>query len=301
MPNGKGKATGVSEHNDSLSRVIAVYNGKGGVMKTSVTANLAGSLTKEGMRVLVVDLDRSGAMAIHLGVRGSEGDDRGKGVFDSIWSGDPLPVKVGVKPNLDFIFGGKLLAMIEQLAASPEAETELQTGNVAREFAARLADVADDYDIILLDCPPQGQDILHRLALAAARYVLIPTMTNPTSWEGLRDVGPDVRRARETNPELDYLGLVITAHDSRASRVLRVTRAALDDVGDKVPTLRTTIRASKAAAQDAEREGRLVYELASHGSASRQAAIGLAEDYRALAREVCQRITTAETAQEETA
>lgn len=188
--------------------------------------------------------------------------------------------------------------MIEQIAGS-DAEKELPTASVAAEFAARLDEVAGEYDIVLIDCPPQGQDILHRLALAAARYVLIPTMTNPTSWEGLRDVGPDVRRARESNPDLTYLGLVITAHDSRATRVLRVTRAALGDVGDKVPTFRTTIRSSKAAAQDAEREGRLIYELAAEGSASRQAAIGLASDYRELARETCARITAAENTQQE--
>lgn len=305
---------------DALSRVIAVINGKGGVLKTSIVANVAGCLAKSGMRILAVDLDISGNLKLDLGMLGAEQDDAGKGILDAVWHGTPLPIVPDVRPGLDFVFGGRGLEMLGQLAKSSMAE-DLPTGSVAGEFAARLGEVADDYDLILLDCPP-GNGELQDMALAATRWVLIPTKTDQASWDGLLGVGPRVKRARQSNPELTYMGVVVTAHNPAATRVRRNTRARLDEVGETVPLLETFIRHSETAAHDCRSRGQLAHELARDAVASRTlrlealsarrkgeqdrgnvitlptalsgTADSLAGDYTLLAQEICQRISVAE-------
>ena len=305
----------------ALSRVVAVINGKGGVLKTSIVANVAGCLAQSGMRVLAVDLDISGNLKLDLGMVNADQDDAGKGIVDAVWNGSRLPVVPDVRPNLDFVFGGRGLEMLGQLAKSPMAE-ELTTGSVAGEFAARLSEVSDDYDLIILDCPP-GNGELQDMALAATRWVLIPTKTDQASWDGLLGVGPRVKRARAVNPALAYLGVVVTAHNPAATRVRRNTKARLDEVGDVVPLLETSIRHSETAAHDCRSRGQLAHELARDATVSRAqrlqalsarrrtdgdqgnvisfpsalsgTADSLAGDYMLLAQEICTRISAAET------
>lgn len=305
---------------ESLNRVVVVINGKGGVLKTSIVANVAGALAASGMRVLALDLDISGNLKLDLGLSRSEDNDGGKGIVDAVWNGTDLPIVRDVRPGLDFVFGGRALEMLGQLSRSPMAE-ELPTGSVGAEFAARLVEVADDYDLILLDCPP-GNGELQDMALAASRWVLIPTKTDPGSWDGLLGVGPRVKRARETNPYLQYLGVVITAHKPSATRVLHNTKARLEEVGETVPLMKTYIRDSQTATHHGRMRGQLAHELAKDAASSRSVrlkalserrkAIGtgnviplptslsdnaddLAGDYLALAEEICARITKAET------
>ncbi len=306
---------------DALSRVVAVINGKGGVLKTSIVANVAGCLAAKGnMRVLAIDLDISGNLKLDLGLINPDLDDAGKGLVDAVWSGSSLPIVKDVRAGLDFIYGGRNLEMLGQLAKMPTAE-DLPAGSVAAEFAARLADVADDYDLIFMDCPP-GNGELQDMALAAARWVLIPTKTDQASWDGLKGVGPRVRRARQVNPELTYLGVVVTAHNPTATRVARNTKARLDEVGESVPLLETFIRHSETAAHDCRSRGQLAHELARDVVASTAkrldaltarrkgdlsnvialptalsgTADSLAGDYTNLAQEICDRITAAENA-----
>lgn len=307
---------------EALSRVVAVINGKGGVLKTSIVANVAGCLARSGMRILAVDLDISGNLKLDLGMLGSEHDDAGKGIVDAVWNGTPLPVVREVRPGLDMLFGGRGLEMLGQLAKSSMVD-DLPSGSVAGEFAARLSEVADEYDMILLDCPP-GNGELQDMALAATRWVLIPTKTDQASWDGLLGVGPRVKRARQNNPALSYLGVVVTAHNPAATRVRHNTRARLEEVGETVPLLETFIRHSESAAHDCRSRGQLAHELARDAVVSKAqrlealsarrrgekatgnvialptglsgTADSLAGDYTRLAQEVCERISVAETA-----
>jgi len=304
------------------ARVVAVLNGKGGVLKTSIVANVAGQVARSGMRALVVDLDVSGNLKLDLGLVGEPGDDKGKGIVDAVWSGVPLPVVHEVRANLDFVYGGRMLEMLGQLAKNDMA-ADLPTGSVAGEFAQRIAEIAEDYDLILLDCPP-GNGELQDMALAASRWVLIPTRTDQASWDGLLAVGPRVKRVRqEVNPALRYLGVVITAHNPAATRVHRNTLARLEEVGETVTVLQAVIRHSETAAHDCRSRGQLAHELARDAGTMRTerlmylrsrrkagAAAGsnviqlptalsgsadsLAGDYLALATEICTIIADAE-------
>lgn len=304
----------------ALSRVVAVINGKGGVLKTSVVANVGGRAAQEGMRVLLIDLDISGNLKLDLGMLSSDQDDAGKGLTEAVWYGrGVLPIVHDVRPNLDFVFGGRGLEILGQMARSSLAE-DLPNGSIGAEFAARVAEVADDYDLILLDCPP-GNTELQDMALAAARWVLIPTKTDQASLEGLLGVGPRVKRARRTNPDLAYAGVVVTAHNPAATRLYRATAARLAEVGETVPLLNTIVRYSQASADDCRTRGQMAHELAKDAAGmkkqrlkalsarKRAAATGnvielplalsstagqLADDYRDLTREICDLISAAE-------
>lgn len=313
-----------SSATDDLGRVCAVLNGKGGVGKTSIVANLSGQLARAGYRVLAVDLDLSGNLKLDLGYVDHPLDDEGKGTVEAVWSGSPLNVIPGVRDNLDVVPGGRHLEMLAALSLSATAGEQLAGGGVASAFATRLAEllgaeahVDHPYDLVLLDCAP-GHPILQDVALAATRYVLIPTRTDAAGWDGLRMVGPRVKRAREGNPRLTYLGVVLFGHQTTATRILRTTRARLDEVADTVPVLTAYIRHSETAAHDCRRRGQLAHELARDASINARerlvqlrarrrddnvielpaqlsaSADSLAGDYEALAREVLMRIRDVE-------
>lgn len=307
-----------------LGRTVAVVNDKGGVLKTSVVANVGGVLAAGGMKVLVIDLDVSGNLKLDLGLTGgaADGDDLGKGVVDAVW-GSVLPVVAGVRPNLDFVFGGRALTMLTSLARDQAADS-LPGGSLAASFAIALAEIAGDYDLVLLDCPPNNGE-MQDMALAAARWVLIPTKTDQASWDGLLGVGPRVAKARrEHNPDLAYLGVVVTAHSRSATRIYRATQETLAAVSDKIPMLASTVRHSETAAHDCRQRGQLAHELAADASTAQSqrlvalsasrlrrstredapalpqalsaSANSLSGDYRELAAEMCERISAAEDA-----
>jgi len=161
---------------DALARVIAVVNGKGGAGKTSITANVAGQLAHSGYRVLAIDLDLSGNLGLDLGYIGRDGDDGGKSLVDSVYSATPLALITSVRDGLDVIAGGRHLELLTGLSFSAMA-ADLPGGGVTGSFALQLTEIADGYDIILLDCAP-GNPVLQDIALACARYILIPTKSD---------------------------------------------------------------------------------------------------------------------------
>lgn len=263
----------------TLARTIAFFNGKGGVGKTTSVANIAGHLAARGFRVLVIDMDESGNLALNFGVSGTEADDRGAAVFEAVQDEEPLPTPFPVRDRIDLYFGGVRLRRFTPLEASGELSE-----HVGEVFARLLAPVAGDYDFVLLDCPP-GNLVLQQMALATARYVAIPVNFDPASWAGITTVGPLVARARKTNPDLTFLGAYVFANPSSATRMLKVTRLKLAEVGDRVPLFDTSIRSSIAIAQQARIDGRLISEMAD-GSGPEALVSRLSGDYRELAREI---------------
>lgn len=322
----QSRRTAAEAARDHLDRVIAVVNGKGGVLKTSIVANVGAELARRGFSVLLVDLDVSGNLKLDIGMRDPAQDDHGRNIVDAIWSGGETPLRpisdAGGRAGLDFLFGGRALEMVAAMANSTNAD-HLPAGSVPAQFATALSTLcaAREYDLVLLDCPPGNAD-LQDVALAAARWVLIPTKTDEASLDGLRGVGPRIRRARDHNPDLSYLGVVITSHGRTATRVLREVQDRLDEVSDSLPLFQTTIRHSQAAAHDCRTRGQLAFELARDADdatarrlqalrerrrATREgaqvipmpptlsgAADDLAGDYEGLTSEILTRIATAE-------
>ena len=248
----------MAEHkwsHEQLSRCIAFVNGKGGVGKTSLVANLAGLYANGGYRVLVVDLDPQGNVGNDLGYIGAGRSDDGEALVSAISNGHAIVPLAKVRPNLDVACGG------EQLEELSDA-LEVGRGGGVTALAASLAQVAEDYDLVLIDCPP-GNKPLQRLGLSAARWLVIPTKSDDGSRLGLAKVARLFTELRdEANPWLELLGVVLFGVGSTATRVQNAVRADLGpDLDSPGIVFTSMIRHAEAAAYDARKRGQLMHEL----------------------------------------
>lgn len=294
----------------ALSRTIAILNGKGGVGKTSLTANLAGLFADAGYRVLAIDLDPQGNLGNDLGYLGDGKGDGGAGMVTAGTTGTAPVVLKDVRPRLDVVVGGESL---HDLAAVLQSRRNSARGGGVGSLAAAIAALAGDYDLTFIDCPP-GSDVLQAGALEAARWVLVPTKTDDASRAGLREVARRFTEARKSNPDLALLGVALFGVNSSAKRVIAAAREALgSELGGQELIFNATIRHVEAAAVDARNRGQLVHELErevvsrpkwyerlrnpdSHAEPLATSAGVLAEDYQAIAEEVIGRILAAEPA-----
>src|SRR5690606_26608876 len=152
-----------------LDRVIAVANDKGGVGKTSITANLSALYATAGYQVLALDLNRQANLSDDLGYRGSPIDDQGAGLIGSLLSGQPVrPVPVPGRERLDVVPGGVALG---DLTGMMVGRVQQRGRDAFRALAASLAPVAAGYDVVLIDTPPENT-LLVDLALGGARWLL---------------------------------------------------------------------------------------------------------------------------------
>ena len=243
---------------DIFSRVIAVTNGKGGVLKTTIATNIAGLLAQAGQKVLLIDLDPQGNAAIDLGFAKNEHlNDQGAALASSLLFGNPLTPVKDIRPGLDTIPSGEQLRMaMPTLTAKPElAKTAL---------AKALAPLVNNYDLIIIDCPP-GDQALQLTALAVARWVVIPIRSDITSIAGLTGVAQAMGYAREVNPTIDVLGVVFTSSTAGASNVARKARRNIEEALGVEKTaevlISASIRHSDATAQSARDRGKLFHEL----------------------------------------
>lgn len=255
-----------------LSSTIAFINGKGGVGKTTLTANAAGLLALSGWRTLAVDLDHQGNLGRDLGYRGGPNDDNGRALAKAMSYPDEVPTVLrNVRENLDVLVGG---AELEQAAAALSSRTGSPKGREDAQLAiARLlSHVAADYDVVLLDCPP-ANDIIQTAAVAAAHYVIIPTKGDDGSLDGLKITTERFDQVQALNPDLDLLGIVIFDSSKSAHRVREsfTAKAAARLAGDDAEAQALTrslvfesyVSHSEAVAYNARSNGKLVHEIES--------------------------------------
>lgn len=294
-----------------LSRVIVFATGKGGTGKTSCAANVAGLAAQAGMKTLLIDLDSQANLGYDLGYADSAAADNGKYLVKTLFNGESLaPLIQDVRPNLDVIPGGSELDELEEIVLARQRRG-LEGRTILRDA---LEAVEDEYALIIIDTPPSRRSALVQLALAAARWIVIPTKSDRASIKGLSVLAEQVVAIREVNPEIDVLGAVLFGMGAAAT-VRR--RFAADDVrnvlGDSALLFESIIRHAEAAADDAREKGRLVFELAEvvhneepfwkalkEGRNTRRvagSAPALAEDYVLLTDELLKRIGAAEEAE----
>jgi chromosome partitioning protein len=208
-----------------LPRVIAVANQKGGVGKTTTAVNLGACLAELGHRTLVVDLDPQGNASTSLGVniRALE-----TSMYDVLLHDVPLE---------DCIEGGSVRNLFVAPASLDLAGAEIElVPAVSRELKLRMAidSVKDDYDFILIDCPP-SLGLLTVNAMAAASEVLVPIQCEYFALEGLTQLTSNVALVQKSlNPALEISAIVLVMYDART----KLSDAVADDVrahfGDKV-------------------------------------------------------------------
>lgn len=191
-----------------MGRVICVANQKGGVGKTTTSVNLATSLALAGQRVLLLDLDPQGSASSGLGVRELEGLPT---TYDVIMGERSVP---------EAIIGTQItnLSLLPAHRDLVGAEVEL-VSVIGREFrlAEALKAVRDQFDFVVIDCPP-SLGLLTVNGLSAADAVLIPLQCEYYALEGLSALLDTVELIRaRLNPSLAIDGILLTMFDTRNS------------------------------------------------------------------------------------
>src|SRR5438105_4391954 len=186
------------------TRIIAVANQKGGVAKTTTTLNLAAGFAQRGKRVLIIDLDPQGGSGVSIGIAT---DALNKTVYNVL-----IDEEVGFSDILSKTkFGFDLAPSNIDLAG---AEIELKQLLASEQVLKRkLEEIIDNYDFILLDCPP-SLGMLTVNALTAAKEVFIPMAMEDLALRGLEMLAKTITKIRAiTNPDLQYLGILATKYD----------------------------------------------------------------------------------------
>ena len=197
-----------------MHNVIAFANGKGGVGKTSFTANFAGLTAAAGRRVLAVDLDPQGNLGADLGYEQTDTGDDGRELMKSFMEGrTPRPMRA-VRQNLDVLAGGSELDSLVEILARDTTSGRL---HVVRN---PLQALSERYDLVVMDCPPTGGIVLQAI-LAAASFVVVPTRRDLASMQGLARVAREFATVRSSvNPDLRLLGVLLFDFAAQDTRLL---------------------------------------------------------------------------------
>ncbi len=202
-----------------MGKIISLVNQKGGVGKTTTSINLAASLGILGKKVLLVDLDPQGNSTTGLGI---EKGDLKASIYEALNS-SVMPseaIKKTKFKNLDIMPSTIKLAGIEVefIDKAKDDPTFVRSAQLKKI----LGEIKDNYDYILVDCPP-SLTILTINALTASDSVLIPVQCEYFALEGIMQLLNTIKQARKgLNPTLDIEGVVLTMLDSRTNLGLDV-------------------------------------------------------------------------------
>ena len=245
------------------TRVLTISNQKGGVGKTTTAVNLAAALARQGARVLVIDLDPQGNASTALGV---EHRAETPSVYDVIINDMPMSEVVQKSPEFGALF---CVPATIHLAG---AEIEL-VSLVAREQRLRraldlyLAEMAEPYDYVFIDCPP-SLGLLTINAFVAAREVLIPIQCEYYALEGLSQLLKNIALIeKHLNPDLVVSTILLTMYDSRTNLATQVAKEVRDHFPKEVlnTAIPRSVRVSEAPSYG---QSVVSYDLNSAGSLS---------------------------------
>lgn len=208
-----------------MGRIIAIANQKGGVGKTTTAINLSACLAEKGQKVLAVDIDPQGNMTSGLGLEKEAID---KTIYD---------LMIGEATIEDVIYK----EVIENLDILPTdinlsgAEIEL-IGTDNKEFIIRneVHKVKEEYDFIIIDCPP-SLSVLTINAMTTADTVLVPIQCEYYALEGLSQLIHTIELVKERlNPGLEMEGVVFTMYDARTNLSLQVVENVKDNLNQTI-------------------------------------------------------------------
>ena len=208
-----------------MGRIIAIANQKGGVGKTTTAINLSACLAEAGQHVLVIDIDPQGNTTSGFGVMKDSIDNT---VYEVILQEENIKDSIikNVIENLDILPSNVNLAGAEIDLIDVEN----------REYILKnsIAEVRDQYDFIILDCPP-SLSMLTVNAMTASDTVLVPIQCEYYALEGLTQLIHTINLVKKKlNPSLELEGVVFTMYDSRTNLSLQVVENVKDNLKQKI-------------------------------------------------------------------
>ena len=208
-----------------MAKIFCVANQKGGVGKTTTAVNLASGLAQIGQRVLLADLDPQGNATMGAGINKAE-------LKASIY--EVLLGLADIRSVRIHSEAGKfdVLPANRELAGAEIEMVELD--NREKRLKTAFAEVADDYDFILIDCPP-ALSLLTLNGLCAANGVIIPMQCEYYALEGLSDLVNTIKKVHaKLNQDLKIIGLLRVMFDPRMTLSQQVSAQLEQHFGDKV-------------------------------------------------------------------
>jgi chromosome partitioning protein len=207
-----------------MAKILAITNQKGGVGKTTTGVNLAASLAAAKQRVLLIDLDPQGNATTGVGTLKL----KALPTVYQVLLGNATCAQARIATR----FGFDLIPANRELAGAEVEMVEIERRETRLKEA--LDAIANEYDFILIDCPP-ALNLLTVNGLTAAQAVMIPMQCEYYALEGLTDLVQTVRKVRaHLNPGLQIEGLLRTMFDPRNTLARQVSAQLVEHFGDKV-------------------------------------------------------------------
>ena len=206
--------------------VYAIINQKGGVGKTTTAFNLATELANQGKKVLCMDMDPQGNLTTAMGFKASEIDNNIGKIFELLIKREPMPILkdyILSRGNVDLIGSNLTLSV---------ADISIVTAT-AREYILKkiIAQLKDQYDYIIIDCPPTLGMLVVNI-LTAADSIIIPIGASEMDTQGFEPLLDTIEMIRmETNPNLTIKGVLLTMYTPR----LVECREVLDSLTELCP------------------------------------------------------------------
>jgi len=256
----------IAREND-MGKIIAVTNQKGGVGKTTTCINLCCALTQLGKKVLLCDMDPQGNSTSGMGI---DKNTVSPSVYDVLIN-DVAPAQAVVKTKYGYVLPANRV-----LSGAGVELVNLKR----REYrlAMALRSIREEYDYILIDCPP-SLEMLTLNALCAATGILVPIQCEYFALEGLGDLVATLRAIKNNlNPTLEIEGVLLTMYNGRTNLSLQVAAEVKKHFAGKVfrVVIPRTVRLSEAPSHG---KPVLIYDPHSKGSVA----------YRELAQELIAR------------
>lgn len=224
---------------NSSATVVAIANQKGGVGKSTTAINLGAGLALQGERVLVIDLDPQGNTSSGLGI------DRGA------IAGSTYEVLIDATPIDDVVEPTSVRDLHIVPATIELAGAEIELVSVfsrERRLANAIEPVAEDYDLVLIDCPP-SLGLLTVNGLAAANEVVIPIQCEYYALEGVSQLVRNIQLVQQNlNPQLEVEGVILTMYDARTTLAADVVSQVREHFGETTykTVIPRTVRLSEA-------------------------------------------------------